>query len=385
MVTAEVLELPPAAEELDALVAGVGEHPAVYLIWAREGRPYLGRTSLLGRRLRRLLRPPAGPSRLLNLRGVACRIEYWRTASRLEAALVEYSVARRHFPEDYCSLIRLRTPPYVKVILSNPFPRCQITTRLAGSRSLYFGPFRSRASADQFAGQALDLFQVRRCDEDLAPSLDHPGCIYGEMNMCLRPCQQVVGPAEYASEVERLVTFFSTGGQSLLEATAAARQRLSEEMDFEEAARQHRRYERIESLLQSRDELAGVADRLHGVAVTPSVAADSVELWFMAQGGWLEARRFALSDPRGKSVSMDRRLREMVDSLEPPGLALWERQEHLALLARWYYSSWRDGEWLGCEDFQHLPYRKLVNAIHRVATNLGPPAQITGEARPSGS
>ena len=38
----------------------------------------------------------------------------------------------------------------------------------------------------------------------------------------------------------------------------------------------------------------------------------------------------------------------------------------LALLARWYYSSWRDGEWLPFDGFPALPYRKLVNAIHRI-------------------
>jgi hypothetical protein len=46
---------------------------------------------------------------------------------------------------------------------------------------------------------------------------------------------------------------------------------------------------------------------------------------------------------------------------------LRERQEHLALLARWYYSSWREGEWVGFEDFEHIPYRKLVHAVSRVA------------------
>jgi ABC-type lipoprotein release transport system permease subunit len=52
----------------------------------------------------------------------------------------------------------------------------------------------------QFQSQFLDLFQMRRCEENLAPSPSHPGCVYGEMNMCLRPCQQAVTPEEYASE-----------------------------------------------------------------------------------------------------------------------------------------------------------------------------------------
>jgi hypothetical protein len=43
-----------------------------------------------------------------------------------------------------------------------------------------------------------------------------------------------------------------------------------------------------------------------------------------------------------------------------------ERQEYLALLARWYYSSWRDGEWLAFDSYDDIPYRKLVNAVSRV-------------------
>jgi hypothetical protein len=44
-----------------------------------------------------------------------------------------------------------------------------------------------------------------------------------------------------------------------------------------------------------------------------------------------------------------------------------EKQEHLALLARWHYSSWSDGEWIGFPGLDQAPYRKLVRAISRVS------------------
>ena len=56
------------------------------------------------------------------------------------------------------------------------------------------GRFEPRGAAELFENQFLDLFQIRRCQENLEPSPQHPGCIYGEMNRCLRPCQQVVSP-----------------------------------------------------------------------------------------------------------------------------------------------------------------------------------------------
>jgi excinuclease UvrABC nuclease subunit len=243
-----------------------------------------------------------------------------------------------------------------------------VTTRLGGGRGVFYGPFRSRVAAERFESEFLDLFQIRRCQEDFEPSPDHPGCIYGEMNRCLRPCQQVVGIDEYQSEVERVGQFLSTRGESLLRSVASARDRLSEEMDFEEAARQHARFERIQQVLRASDELADDIDRLWGVAVTPAAQPAVVTLWFFVAGFWQPPERFELSAPEGKPVSLDRRLREIVAAIEPQRLTIAERQEHLALLARWHYSTWRDGEWLGFSSFDALPYRKLVNAIHRAAT-----------------
>jgi hypothetical protein len=40
--------------------------------------------------------------------------------------------------------------------------------------------------------------------------------------------------------------------------------------------------------------------------------------------------------------------------------------EHLAILARWYGSSWRDGEWISFESMDKIPYRRIVNAVARV-------------------
>jgi excinuclease ABC subunit C len=352
-------------EEMDS----IPNQPAVFLLWAAEGAPYLARTALLRRRLARLLRERATPSRLLNLRGVARRIEYWLCASRLESNLLFYRLARLHFPENYLKIVKLRMPAYLKVTLANPFPRTQVTARLAGGGAFWYGPFRTRASAEQFETQVLDLFQVRRCQENLEPAADHPGCVYGEMSMCLRPCQLVVSAEEYAGEVHRLTQFLATGGASLLESVAAARDRFSDELDFEQAARQHKRYERIQQVLALRDDLAADIDRVSGVAVTPAApgACDAVTLWFFIEGLWAEPIEFPLAAPGGKIVSMDHRLRESVSAVDRPRATISERQEQLALLAKWFYSSWRDGEWLAFDSLERVPYRKIVNAISRTA------------------
>ncbi len=349
-------------------IATAPNNPAVFIIWPKEGEPYLGRTGLLKRRLTRLLKEREKPSRILNLRDVTDHIDYWLVGSQLESALLYYQQARAHFPDTYSKLVKLRMPAYVKVTTGNEFPRTAITTRVTGGKGLYYGPFRTRAAAEHFDSQFLDLFQIRRCEENLEPRPDHPGCIYGEMNMCLRPCQLVVTAAQYANEVARMEQFLTTQGVSLLETISHQRQRFSEEMNFEEAARQHKRYERVQLILALRDELVSQIEQLCGIAIAPAAELGNMNLWFVRRGYWHGPFTFPLAQQGDQIVSMDSRLKDLVAHvpLKDPSAA-GVRQEHLALLARWFYSTWRDGEWISCQTLANIPIRKIVNAIGRLA------------------
>jgi excinuclease UvrABC nuclease subunit len=347
----------PVVARPDADLDSLPEGPAVYMVWPRGGRPHLGRTSILRRRIKRLFDK-------WNLAETADRVEYWPAASKLEQWLVSYALARVHFPDTFARVLKLPKPAYVRLILANDFPRTQVTTRFAGPSSLFYGPFATRPVADQFEAQMLEQFQLRRCQEELAPSPQHPGCIYGEMRMCLRPCQSAVSAEEYATEAERVRQFLAGRGANLLDAAAAARDRFSEEMNFEEAARQHQRYEKILGVVRVGGDLAREVGSLDGVAVLPSTEPQSVLLWFLRGGCWLDAVPFSLAPGIGEP--MDKRLRTVAEGLPEPRLPLSIKQDHLSLLAKWYYSSWRDGEWLGIDDWSRVPYRKLVNAISRV-------------------
>jgi excinuclease ABC subunit C len=339
----------------------IPERPAVFLLRAGEGKPYLARTTLLRRRLKRLLSDKDRISRVLNLRGVVENIEYWLTGSQIESALVYLALAQKHFPDDWQKITRLKSPVFLRLTVDNQFPRTLITTRL--SRGFFYGPFLTRAAAERFEQEMLDLFQLRRCEENLDPSPDHKGCIYGEMNKCLRPCQQIVSIDEYRSEASRVEQFLRSGGASLREPAEAARDRASSEMQFEEAAQMHERIERIAQVEALSGDLARSVDQLCGVAVLPSSEPGAVELWFLATGAWQDPQRLQVSELLGAGGSLDRRLRELVAQLQPNGSP---NPEHLAILTRWYGSTWRDGEWIGFESFETIPYRKLVNAIGRV-------------------
>lgn len=348
-------------------LAAVPDAPAVFVIRIRGGEPYISRTRLLRRRLRRLLEGATVAGRALRLAELAETVEYRLEPSQLGLLLAHYRLLRESDPEGAARRMRLRPPVFVKVHLSNPWPRTSVSRRLGGSSSLCFGPFRNRTEASRFEQEVLDLFQVRRCQENLEPSPDHPGCIYGEMMKCLRPCQQAVSREEYAAETARLVRFLETRGRSLLDSVAGARDRASEALDFEQARIWHERWLRIRDAASLCGDLAAPLGQLNGAAVLPALVPGTVRLAVMLGGAWLDPVEFQVS-PAGPAISLDARLRSLFGSLGAPRLSIEERSAHIALLAQWYYSSSRDAEWRPFASMDMIPYRALVRDISRAAS-----------------
>src|SRR5579862_6001622 len=103
---------------LDALLEALPNTPAVFVLWPAQGEPYISKSSLLRRRLLRLLKEREKPSRLLNLRHTVKRIEYQLTGSAFESGVLLYDLTRRHHAERYLDLLKLRMPPYVKIVLN---------------------------------------------------------------------------------------------------------------------------------------------------------------------------------------------------------------------------------------------------------------------------
>jgi len=60
----------------------------------------------------------------------------------------------------YRQEIRLRLPPYVKLVLTNQFPRTHVTTRIGRTEAVYFGPFRNRSTQSLFDSEFLDLISA---------------------------------------------------------------------------------------------------------------------------------------------------------------------------------------------------------------------------------
>jgi hypothetical protein len=399
-----------AAEALRQLPAG----PAVVGLFGHSAtdRPHLMKSANVRRRLQRLLEPAEGQTKRLNLRDRIARIAWREAGSEFESLLLLYRAMHLAFgAEEARKRMRLSPPFTVRFAAENAYPRIYVTNHLRRrSLTTTFGPFASRVAAERYCEAVEELFLIRRCYMELHPSVDDPGCIYGEMKKCMAPCQMRCSDAEYSAECEQVLAFLKTHGASRTAALEAERDEASAAMEFEQAAAVHARIAKVKAAADVADELVQPLSDLRAVLVMPCPSrtddeAPHVAVWSFSDGCFRGPERVSLlgvrlakeqaevgsslfaqpmmlaavpSDGSSSGGSAEERMLASITRLFDGGGArdMAEFGDQLSLLKRWYYRPEKQrvgaiffpvrGEW---------PVRKLV----RAAAKLVAPAEVVAK------
>jgi excinuclease ABC subunit C len=394
---------------------------AVFALHGAEAKdePYMGRTPNLRSRLERLLLPSAKHPRRLQLAGRVRRISWRLTGSEFESLLTQFSLLEQIYGPKALERMHLRAPAFIRYLGSNPFPRIVVTNKPSQREADWaYGPFASRAAAERFAEEALKLFLLRRCTDDLDPDPSHPGCVYSEMKMCLAPCYKGCSGERYAEEASAVESFLATRGHSKLVVLEAAREKASAGLEFESAAVLHAQVQKIESVRALAPELVRPMNQLRVVILQASANPDEVNV-FLFQDGRLRgpvcfstlgmriqneksgssslfahpmaiepvpeappaiepdienAAQETLIAPAKVARSvletrMETVLAVLMQATETPHTVV--RQGHLALLKRWYYrpEARRSGEIFFPDAEGAWPIKALLRGIGRVFAN----------------
>jgi excinuclease UvrABC nuclease subunit len=270
-----------------AALAALPQAQAVFALYGAEARaePYIGRTPNLRARLERLLQPSAKHPRRLHLAGLVRRIEWQLTGSEFESLLVQFDLLQNEYGTKCLERMHLRAPAFVRFLGSNPYPRITVTHRPSQREADWaYGPFPSRAAAERFSEEALKLFLLRRCTDDLAPDPSHPGCVYSEMKMCLAPCFKGCSDERYAEEAAAVESFLATRGESRLVTLRTQREQASAELAFESAAALHAQVQRVEAVHALAAELVRPLSHLRAVILQASANPDEVAVFLYENG-----------------------------------------------------------------------------------------------------
>jgi excinuclease ABC subunit C len=280
-------QIPFDPEDPKAALNHLPTSPAVFALYGAEAKdePYIGRTPNLRGRLERLLQPSAKHPRRLQLAGRVRQIAWRRTGSDFESLLAQFSLLEEVYGAKALERMHLRAPAFVRFLGRNPYPRIVVTNKPSQREADWaYGPFASRAAAERFGEEALKLFLLRRCTDDLNPDPSHPGCVYSEMKMCLAPCYKGCTDERYAEEAAAVQSFLATRGESKLVVLRSQRDGASANLAFEDAAALHAQVQKVEAVRALAPELVQPLSKLRAVILQASTNPEEVAVFLYESG-----------------------------------------------------------------------------------------------------
>jgi hypothetical protein len=399
------------------IFAGIPAAAGVFALFGHGevDQPYLTRTANLRRRMQRLLAVDSSDTNLqstntkrLNLSGRVARVEFTCTGSEFEAMLLLYRAMTSLLGVEAAERrLRLHTPFAVRLAVENAYPRAYVSNKIS-ARNLehYYGPFPTRAAAERYIDESLNLFKLRRCHEDLTPDPAFPGCVYSEMKMCLAPCFKGCTDERYAEETKAVGEYLATRGGSLVAGIAAAREAASTALDFERAAEMHAVMTRAMAAARLADEIVRPIAKLDAVVVQNAQKASGKDraALFLVQSGLLAGPVFIsvfvsgekIPEADSKIPEADLKITDEQVAAAIESLTTMLPQEagkkkissrllgcHLALLKRWYYRAekTRNGEIFFRNEDGKFPMKRIVRAVSRAAGVKESETAKTGETR----
>ncbi len=214
--------------------------PGVYIMRdSNDTIMYVGKAVNLHNRVRSYFRANIGRGPQIDrMVEQIARFEYIVTDSELEALVLENNLIKEHCPRYNTLLKDDKTYPYIKVTVSEDYPRVLFSRLMKKDRSRYFGPFTSAAAVKDTIDLINKLYGLRTCNRVLPRDvgLDRP-CLNYHMKQCSGPCTGNITKEEYREHVDKALEFLNGNYGLIIKELEQKMNDASEELDFESAAK----------------------------------------------------------------------------------------------------------------------------------------------------
>ena len=204
------------------------DKPGVYMHKDQLGQIiYVGKASSLKNRVRQYFQ--ASNAMDQKVRDLVSQI------TEIEALILECNLIKRYMPKFNVLLRDDKTYPYIKITMSDDYPRLLKTRRIEKDGSKYFGPYTDAASVNQIVDLLNSILRLKGCNTKLFP-IDAKPCLNYHIGKCEGVCTGLVDQKAYMKRVYEAIGFLNGKTKPLLQELKKRMENESELLNFEAAA-----------------------------------------------------------------------------------------------------------------------------------------------------
>ena len=213
------------------------ESPGVYLWRDADGTVlYVGKA----KRLRSRVRSYVALDQLTSVRTVALMqqaagLDTIVVPSEAHALILEANLIKEYRPKYNVALRDDKSYPYIKVTITEPFPRVYVTRQLVNDGSRYFGPYTDVGAMRRALNVVKRIFTVRSCTYDLPRVAPERPCLDYHIGRCKAPCVLLQSEAEYRTMIDEVILFLDGRADEVRRRVKERIQVAADSLDFERA------------------------------------------------------------------------------------------------------------------------------------------------------
>ncbi len=281
-------------EELKKLPA----QPGVYIMHdAQDAVIYVGKAISLKNRVRQYFQSSRGKTaKIEQMVSRIARFEYIVTDSELEALVLECNLIKEYRPRYNTLLKDDKTYPYIKVTVSEEYPRILFSRRMKRDKERYFGPFTSAGAVRDTIDLIRKLYRIRACSRKLPQDIgkDRP-CLYYHIHQCGAPCQGFISREEYQQSVKSALEFLGGRYEPVLSYLEQKMTEASEAMEFEQAIEYRELLNSVRQVAQKQKITSQSMDDRDIIAMARDEKDAVVQVFFVRDGRLIGREHYHLN------------------------------------------------------------------------------------------
>lgn len=277
-----------------SLAHAMPKKPGVYLMRDARGEIiYVGKAKNLRDRVSSYYSQAIGMTRKMDgLLESVTQIDHEVVGSELEALLLESQLIRRLYPRYNTALKKSEHYPYIKVDVTNAWPRVMVARQWKNDGARYYGPYRNATSARKTVDVINSVLPLRTCTRSFknARSYGKP-CIALDLGSCVGPCTGQASSDEYRQMVGDVLRFLDGKDTVLHERLIGELEKAADRLDFEKADRLRKNIRWVTTIIDEQTRLRD-AENLHNLLlVLPSADPKCREVMIILRGRiWAQLR-----------------------------------------------------------------------------------------------
>ena len=215
------------------------DKPGVYIMRNKDDNIiYVGKAIILKNRVRQYFHNSRNhTAKIKQMVENIDHFEYIVTDSEVEALVLECNLIKEHRPKYNTMLMDDKAYPYIRVTITEAYPRVLFAREMKRDKSKYFGPYTSTTAVKDILELLRKLYKIRTCNRSLPRDIgkERP-CLYYYMGQCDAPCQGFVSKEEYGKNIDQAIQFLSGNYTSVVKQLEERMQEAAENLEYEKAA-----------------------------------------------------------------------------------------------------------------------------------------------------